>query len=109
MPQAWIRKTFQRMHVQGAGAGPFNLADVQPSHKGSIGFLRARFGDPGAIEFRPATGFWTVPILLRPRWNLLRQQEGNPQNLGDIGSEVSAVHEAIELELQTLVSEFLVG
>ena len=35
-----------------------NLFRYGKDHVGSIGYLKARLGDPGAIELGPATGIW---------------------------------------------------
>ena len=42
--------------------------------------------------------------LFQASLELFRQQEGEPEYLGDIGAELSAVYQAIELELQMLAS-----
>jgi uncharacterized membrane protein YccC len=55
---------------------------------------------------RNLPGYTTAVVslthLFQASLELFRQQEGDPQDLGDIGSELSAVYEAIELELQVL-------
>ena len=48
------------------------------------------------------TAVVSLTHLFQASLELFRQQEGDPEYLGDIGSELSAVYEAIELELQTL-------
>ena len=48
------------------------------------------------------TAVVSLTHLFQASLELFRQQEGDPQYLGDIASELSAVYEAIELELQTL-------
>ncbi|MBV8173830.1 MAG: hypothetical protein JO151_04610 [Verrucomicrobia bacterium] len=41
--------------------------------------------------------------LFQASLELFRQQEGEPEYLRDIGAELSAVYQAIELELQLLM------
>jgi uncharacterized membrane protein YccC len=49
------------------------------------------------------TGVVSLTHLFEASLELFRQQKGDPQYLTDIGPELSAVYEAIELELQMLV------
>jgi uncharacterized membrane protein YccC len=49
------------------------------------------------------TAVVSLTHLFEATLELFRQQKGDPQYLGDIGPELSAVYEAIELELQMLV------
>jgi len=64
-------------------------------------------GTNESLYFRRHLPSYTTAVvslthLFQASLELFRQQEGHPQYLADIGSELSAVYEAIELELQML-------
>src|ERR1700722_3429999 len=50
------------------------------------------------------TAVVSLTNLFQASLELFRQQEGEPEYLGDLGAELSAVYQAIELELQMLAS-----
>jgi uncharacterized membrane protein YccC len=50
------------------------------------------------------TAVVSLTNLFQASLELFRQQEGEPKYLGDLGAELSAVYQAIELELQILAS-----